>query len=135
MDLAYVDKLPNDKNGVKYLLVRQDLFDRSVDAKAMQTKDSKETVRAFLTVITKKVGPQEFGLIREPNLLESLKNHAKLKENKFTLQWVRLRLHFLNVKYDPWKIYFTVTWKIIDTSTFTNCLNSSEPWIPEKNVW
>ena len=54
MDLAYVDKLAKDKNGVKYLLVRQDLFDRTVDAKGMKTKDSKETVRAFLTMITKK---------------------------------------------------------------------------------
>ena len=26
MDWAYVDKLAKDKNGVKYLLVRQDLF-------------------------------------------------------------------------------------------------------------
>ena len=33
MDLAYVDKLAKDNNGVKYLLVRQDLFDRTVDAK------------------------------------------------------------------------------------------------------
>ena len=47
MDLAYVDKLAKDNNGVKYLLVRQDLFDRTVDAKGMKTKDSKETVRAF----------------------------------------------------------------------------------------
>ena len=54
MDLAYVDKLPKDNNGVKYLLVRQDLFDGTVDAKGMKTKDSKETVRAFLTMITKK---------------------------------------------------------------------------------
>ena len=54
MDLAYVDKLSKDNNSVKYLLVRQDLFDRTVDAKGMKTKDSKETVRAFLTMITKK---------------------------------------------------------------------------------
>ena len=47
MDLAYVDKLAKDYNGVKYLLVRQDLFDRTVDAKGMKSKDSKETVRAF----------------------------------------------------------------------------------------
>ena len=39
MDLAYVDKLAKKKNGVKYLLVRQDLFDRTVDAKGMKTKD------------------------------------------------------------------------------------------------
>ena len=54
MDLAYVDKLAKDNNGVKYLLVRQDLFDRTVDAKGRKTKDSKETVRAYLTMITKK---------------------------------------------------------------------------------
>ena len=41
MDLAYVDKLAKDNNGVKYLLVRQDMFDRTVDAKGTKTKDSK----------------------------------------------------------------------------------------------
>ena len=54
MDLAYVDKLAKDNNAVKYLLVRQDLFDRTVDAKGMKSKDSKETVRASLSMITKK---------------------------------------------------------------------------------
>ena len=59
MDLAYADKLAKDYKGVKYLLVRQDLFDRTVDAKGMKTKDSKETVRAFLTMITKKDQPKK----------------------------------------------------------------------------
>ena len=86
MDLAYVDKLAKDNNRVKYLLVRQDLLYRTVDAKGMKTKDSKETVRAFLTMITKKIDPKEFSLRREQNLMQSLKNYAKLKEYKFTLQ-------------------------------------------------
>ena len=86
MDLAYVDKLAKDNNGVKYLLFRQDLFDRTADAKGMKTKDSKETIRAFLTIITKKNRPKKFALTREQNLLESLRNYAKLKEYKFTLQ-------------------------------------------------
>ena len=47
MDLAYVDKLAKGNIGVKYLLVRQDLFDRSVDAKGMKTKDLKETIKTF----------------------------------------------------------------------------------------
>ena len=38
MDLAYVHKLANDNNGVKYLLVRQEMFDRTVDAKGMKRK-------------------------------------------------------------------------------------------------
>ena len=59
MDLAYVDKLPKGNHGKMYLLVRQDLFDRTVDANGMKTKDSKETVRAFLTMITKKSRPKK----------------------------------------------------------------------------
>ena len=58
MDPAYVDKLAKDNNGVKYLLVRQDLFDRTVDAKGMKTKDSKETVKTFSKMIIKKNRPK-----------------------------------------------------------------------------
>ena len=101
MDSAHVDKLAKDNNGVKYLPVGQDVLDRTVDAKRMKTKDSKETVCAFLSMITKTNRLKKFGLAREQNLLESFKNYAKLKEYKFTLQWVRLRLHLLNVQYDP----------------------------------
>ena len=42
MDLAYVDKLAKGNNGVKYLLVRQDLFGRTVNAKGMKTKTQKK---------------------------------------------------------------------------------------------
>ena len=59
MDFAYVDKLAKDKNCVKFLLLRQDLSDRTVDAKGMKTKSSKETFRAFLTMITKKPRPKK----------------------------------------------------------------------------
>ena len=59
MDIAYVDKLSNDKSAVKYLLVRQHLFDRTVDAKGMETKDARET--AFLTMITEKIAPKILG--------------------------------------------------------------------------
>ena len=58
-DLAYADKLAKDNNGVTYLLVRQDLFDRTVNAKGLKTEDSKETVRAFLSMITKKNRPRK----------------------------------------------------------------------------
>ena len=54
MDFAYVDKLAKDNNGVKYLLVPPDMFDGTVDARGVITKDSKETFRAFLTKVTKK---------------------------------------------------------------------------------
>ena len=59
MELAYVDKLAKVYNGVKYLLVRQDLFNRTVDTKGKKTKNSKEMVRAFSTMTTKKNRPEK----------------------------------------------------------------------------
>ena len=59
MNLAHVDKLAKENNGVKYLLVRQDLFDRTVNAKGMKTKDAQETVKAFSSMITKRNRPKK----------------------------------------------------------------------------
>ena len=59
MHLAYIDKLAKENNGVKYLLVRQVLFDRTVNAKGMKAKDSQETVKAFSSMITKKNRPKK----------------------------------------------------------------------------
>ena len=53
MDLAHIDELAKENNDVKYLLKRQDLFDRTVNAKGMETKDRQETVKAFSSIITK----------------------------------------------------------------------------------
>ena len=77
MDLAYVDKLAKDINGVKYLLVRQDLFDRTVDAKGMKPKHSKETVRAFLTMITKKNRPKKIWVDKGTKFAGEFKNLCK----------------------------------------------------------
>ena len=59
MDLAYFDQIAKDNNSVEYLLVSQDLFDRTVGLKGMKTKGSKETVHAILTMITKKNHPKK----------------------------------------------------------------------------
>ena len=67
MDLAYVDKLADNNNGKTYLLVRQDLFDRTVDAKRMKTKDFKETVRAFLLCLQTRIDPQKSVSTKEQN--------------------------------------------------------------------
>ena len=59
MDLAYVDKLAKENNDVKYLLVRQDLFDRTVNANGMNTKVSQEIAKAFSAMITKENEPKK----------------------------------------------------------------------------
>ena len=62
MDLAYVDKILKDNKSIKYLMVRQDLFDRTVVAKEMNTKDSRKTIQTFLTTVTKSNWPAKIGV-------------------------------------------------------------------------
>ena len=59
MDFAYVDKLAKENNGAKYLLVRQDLFDRTVNAEGLKAKDCQETVKAFSPMVTKRNRPEK----------------------------------------------------------------------------
>ena len=132
--LAYVDKLANENNGVKYLLVRQDLFDRTKNVEGMKTKHSTEPEKVFSSLITKKNRPKKFGLTRGPSWLERLKSLVLLRGYKFTLLGVRLRRLLLNVQYDHWKKFFTVTWKIMDTSLNKNYLNLSLPWTLDETV-
>ena len=91
MDLAYVDKLAKENNGVKYLLVRQDLFDRTVNAKGMKTKDSQETVKAFSSMISKKNRPKktwvdkgtEFaGAFKKFCAAEGIQDYSTMSETK-----------------------------------------------------
>ena len=46
MDLDHVDKAARNKYSVIYPLFCEDVSDRTVDVRGMQTKDSSETVRA-----------------------------------------------------------------------------------------
>ena len=79
MNFAYVDKLAKKNNVVKYLLVRQDLFDKTVNAEGMETKDSYETVKAFSSMITKRNRPNDTWVDKGQNLLERAKKIVLLK--------------------------------------------------------
>ena len=61
------------------------MFDRTVNAKGMKTKDSQEAVKAFSSMITKKIDQKSLGLTRGPSLLERLKGFVLLRGYKFTL--------------------------------------------------
>ena len=91
MDIAYVDNLGKEKNGVKYLLVRQDLFDRTVNAKGMKTKVSQETVKAFSSMITKRNRPKKIwvdngtkiaGAIKKFCAVEGIQVYSTMSEIK-----------------------------------------------------
>ena len=73
LDLAYADKQAEDKKGVTFLLVRQNLIERSVDAKRTETNESKVTLRALLKMITKQNWPEKDWVDRGKNFAGEFK--------------------------------------------------------------
>ena len=59
MDLAFVDKLASQNNGVKYLLVAVDIFSRFVRVQTMKTKYAKDTLQPFRKIISRKNTPEK----------------------------------------------------------------------------
>ena len=80
MDLAYVDKQAKDNRGIKYLLVHQDVFDKTIDVRGMKTKDSKETLRAFAQIITKRKRPQKVWVGKEKKFAGKVKKFCNGEE-------------------------------------------------------
>ena len=98
MDYAFVDKLAKENNGVTYLLNRLHLFDRTVDATGLKTKDSKETLKTFSTIILKTNPPQIVRVDDGTEFVGEFKNLTLPEHYNFTLQWVEPRLNLLNVQ-------------------------------------
>ena len=85
MDLAYVDKLAKQNNGVKYLLVCPVLFDRTGNANGMKTKDSQETVKAFSSMITRRIRPKKIWFDKGTENAGAFKKFCAAQGYKFTL--------------------------------------------------
>ena len=101
MDLAFVDKLAKENNGLKCLLVSQDLFDRTVNAKGMKTKDSQETVKAFSSLITKSNRTKQIRVDKGNEVAGAFKKFCTTEGIQvYSTMSVRLRLLLLNVQYD-----------------------------------
>ena len=73
MDLAYVDKMAKDNTRVKHLLVRQELFHRTVDAKGMKTRGSKETIKTFSKINTEKNGRSKIWIDQKTEIAAEFK--------------------------------------------------------------
>ena len=134
MDLVCFDKLAKDNNGVKYLLVRQNLFDRTVDAKGMKTKDSKETVRAFWTMITKTNQPKKIWLEKGTEFAgefeklfraEGIQVYSTMSETKaaFVERTIRSRKTFLYryMEDNGYKYIHKLTHFVTTLSSRRNC--------------
>ena len=109
---------------MRYLLVRQEVFDSTIDAKGMRTKEPKETVHAFSTMNTKNNRPTNFwvdnrmafaGKCEKICKADGLKTYSTINETKAA---------FANCTIRPLEENISVIWKIMHSSIFTKCLNS-----------
>ena len=92
LDLAFMDKLSDNNNGVKYLLVCVDVFSRFVRVQPMKSKYSTDAVVAFKKMLRKKVCPRKYGLTREQSLVVSFESFVWTRKLKFTLLEVKRKL-------------------------------------------
>ena len=92
LDLAFMDKLSDSNNGVKYLLVCVDIFSRFVRVQPMKSKYSTDAVVAFKKMLRKKVCRRKYGLIREQSLAVSFDSFVRTRKSKFTLLEVKRKL-------------------------------------------
>ena len=65
MDLAFVDNLAGQNNGVKYLLVDVDFFLRFVRVQTIKTKYAKDTFKLSEKWFLEKTLLKNFGLLNE----------------------------------------------------------------------
>ena len=79
MELAFVDKLASQNNGVKNLLVAVDVFSRFVRVQTRKTKYIKDILEAFKKRISQKNTPKSIGLIKEQSMGELSKKFARKK--------------------------------------------------------
>ena len=98
MDLAYVDKLAKVINGVEFLFFRQDLFDRTVDAKKNEKKRLEGSSQDIFESDYQKNHPKNW-IDQGTHFAGESEIFEALKEWKFTLYWVRRRQHLQNVQY------------------------------------
>ena len=127
MDLAYVDKLSKENNGLKYSLVRQDLFDRTVNAKGMKTKDSQETVKAFSSMITKRNRPKKIWVDKGTEFAGAFKKFCTAEGMQVYSTMSETKAAFAERTIRSLKNILHRSWKILDTSIYTNYLNLSPP--------
>ena len=122
MHLTYVDWIAQDNNGLKYLVVPQDLFDRVVDAQGLKRKSPKEIVWAIPTINTKK-STQENWVNMCTEYAGDFQKHCKAKGKQTYFTMNEIEVHLVNVQNEIWKKFSTVTWKTMGKSTVTNWLN------------
>ena len=124
MDPAYVNELEKDNNGVKYLLVRQDLFCQNRRCKGNEDKRSEGNSQdIFKKDYQNDYTKENLSRTGDRICWSVPESFLTLKELKFTLQWVKRKQHLQNVQYAHSKTFYIATCRIIGTNIFIKYLN------------
>ena len=86
MNLAFVDKIASQNNGVKYLIVAVDIFLRFFRVQTIKTKYAKDTSQAFRKMISRKNTPEKLWVDKRTEYGGFFKNILHEMILKFTLQ-------------------------------------------------
>ena len=132
MDLAYVDQLTKKKQWRRASTTSSRTVWWNRRCKRHENKTVQWNGSWIFNYDYERESIQKNWVDKGTKAVEEYEKPCKAEGIKFILQRKRLRLHLLNVQNDHGKIYSTVTWKTMDTGTFTKFLISSHPWIPEK---
>ena len=88
MDLAFVDTLASQNNGVNYLLVAVDVFSRYVRVPTMKTKYAKDTLQAFRKNTSRKNAPEKLWVDKRTEYAGTFK---KEKRKRFQKEFLKRR--------------------------------------------
>ena len=123
MDLSFVDKLAKKINAVKHLLVRQVMFYRTMDAKGMKTKDSKETVKFFFPKWLQKEATKKIWVDQCTDFIYTFKKFCVAEAIHVYSTRSETKATFAERAIRSLKSENTDIWRNMDTNTFTSCLS------------
>ena len=82
MDLAIVEKIASQNNGVKILLVASDIVSRFVVFQTLKTKYAKNTLQAVKKKFSRKNTTENFELIKEKKMGKLFKKSCEKKDTE-----------------------------------------------------
>ena len=110
VDVAYMDKVAQHNNDVKYLLVAVVVLSRYLRVQPMKALYSKDAVEAFKKMIKRKK-PEKNGQTKDQSSKEISKNFVKRKEFIYIQQKAKPSQHLQRGTFDRLKTSFTNIWK------------------------
>ena len=111
------------------------MFDGTVFAKGMETKDSKEIVRTFSTMFSKKNCRKKVWVDNGTDFEGEFQKNCDAEGLQTDSKTSEIIAAFAHCTLRSIKGFFTVTWKSMGTSTITSHRDLSQLWLLERIFW